>query len=83
MKKLMFTLTCKTLWNAPLGAFSDRAVLFHGRLYLLFRSITGGFSLGAFAVVGAIQPKEAGIAKQGQAISGSKSQFNLFKRSFS
>jgi hypothetical protein len=83
VKKLVFTLTGKTLWNAPLRAFSSRAVLFQERLYLLFRSITGGFSLGAFAIVGAIQPKEAGITKKGQTILGSESQFNFFKKEFS
>ena len=83
MKKLVFALTGKTLWSAQIGALSSRAVLSHGRLYsLLFQLVTGGFSLGTFAVVGAIQPKEAGITKKGQTILSSESQFNFFKKEY-
>ena len=65
-----------------LRAFLDRFVASRRRTYPIIQLGTDSFSLGNFALVGCIQPKEVLIENKGRYLLGSKSQFNLFKKEF-
>ena len=80
MKTTVSTPARMTTQNTLLGAFLNRFVPFRRRTYPIIQVGAGGFSFGIFALVGALQPKEALIENQGRYILSSKSQFNLFKK---
>jgi hypothetical protein len=80
MKTIALTPTCTTARSTQTGSelLANRAVLFIQRIYSFFQTSTGGFSLGAFAPVGANQPKEVAIAKEGNIHHSFNTAFQLF-----
>lgn len=80
MKIILFTPARKTTRNDPLGALSNRTVLFLDRLYSLFQKHISGPSLDIFSPVGTFQPKEVAIENQGRYLLSSKSRSNYFKK---
>jgi hypothetical protein len=82
MKLFVFTPTCQTTQNTPLGALLDRFVPFRRRTHPIIQLGTGGFSFGIFALAGAFQPKEVVIENKGHSILRSKIVFNFFKKEF-